>query len=222
MDNFMKDCNVCDNKIKNTWLKNYKLAKQYYENYGNLDIHRDYVVDGFHLGMWIAHQRNDYNETINPKKARKKPKLNKQQINLLNEIGMIWNKNDKSWDDIYDFLSEYYFENGNFNVPITLEINGINVRDWIYTQRLGYFNKNNCVMTKDHAMLLNDLDFDWAPQKTRILNLNITQRNKNDYYQILEDRVNYIIDDLVYEGINEIDSSNQDSIEKIMIKRIWR
>ena len=70
--------------ISNIWMKNYKLAKAYYQKYENLLIKINYeiVVDDkvVKLGNWIHNQRQAY----------KNNKLNEEQIELLNEINMIW------------------------------------------------------------------------------------------------------------------------------------
>ena len=74
-------------KRKSSWLKNYELAKKYYEHYGNLKITHtfktdngvDFSEDGkISLGFWINHQRNNNS-------------MSDEQRNLLSEIDMIWN-----------------------------------------------------------------------------------------------------------------------------------
>ena len=76
------------NKVKEItsekWMKNYELAKKYYEENNNLLIPKSYILsigdDSIKLGYWINYQR----------KAYKNNKLNQKQIDLLNDIGMIW------------------------------------------------------------------------------------------------------------------------------------
>ena len=80
------------------WLKMYKLAYIYYENYGNLDIKGnfktkngiDYDKDGYSLGRWIRNQRENYKK-IN---QNQNSPIKEEQIELLNEIGMIWQKQE--------------------------------------------------------------------------------------------------------------------------------
>lgn len=74
-----------------TWQDKYKLAKAYYEHYGNLEIPFDYKTingyerdkEGFNLGYWINTQRRTY-------KGDSTRKISEEQIRLLDEIGMIW------------------------------------------------------------------------------------------------------------------------------------
>ena len=70
------------------WLEMYKLAEAYYKYHGHLDIPQKFEVDGYNeekitkLGSWISNQRIRY----------KAGNLSKEKINLLNGIGMIWEK----------------------------------------------------------------------------------------------------------------------------------
>jgi len=78
-----------DKIISNEWMKNYELAKSYYDEHKNLLIPATYVVkdeDGkeFKLGNWINTQRRAY-------KGDKKRRLTEKQICLLDEIDMVYN-----------------------------------------------------------------------------------------------------------------------------------
>ena len=61
------------------WLEMYELAKQYYEENGDLKINRNYEINNLKLGIWIHHQRQAY----------KHNKLSKERIRMLNSINMI-------------------------------------------------------------------------------------------------------------------------------------
>ena len=70
------------------WTQMYVLAESYFKEYGNLKIKQvfktlngiDYDEKGYNLGTWINTQRREY----------KKDKLSKEKIELLNQIGMVW------------------------------------------------------------------------------------------------------------------------------------
>ena len=47
-------------KKENSWDVRYRLAAEYYEKNGNLDIKTNYVTDGIWLGKWLAEQRKNY------------------------------------------------------------------------------------------------------------------------------------------------------------------
>ncbi len=94
--NLLDDINMpWENKqIKQTsWEIFYPLAQNYYNYHHNLDIiikfktknGYEYDEEGKNLGMWIKRQRYNY----------KKGLLTKEQIMLLNEIEMIWQKLEK-------------------------------------------------------------------------------------------------------------------------------
>ena len=134
------------------WLKNYELAKKYYEEHGNLLIPQNYVCkdeDGneVKLGSWISTQRLAY-------KGKNNSKLNQKQIDLLNEIEMVWEvKNNEelipsNWLKNYELAKKYYEEHGNLLIPATYVCKGkdgneVKLGLWINTQRRAYKRKNN-------------------------------------------------------------------------------
>jgi len=74
-----------ETKPEQQWNRKYRLAKAYYEEYGNLNVPAAYVVDGVRLGRWIA----------NIRAKRKHPEssgmiLNAVRIRQMDEIGMNW------------------------------------------------------------------------------------------------------------------------------------
>lgn len=68
--------------IETQWKRVYELAKNYYNENGNLLIPDNYVTDdSFKLGRWISTQRYNYKEN----------KLSEEKILQLEKIGMVWN-----------------------------------------------------------------------------------------------------------------------------------
>lgn len=49
-----------DSQIMRNWLDKYRLAKEYYDTYGDLNIKVKYVINDVHLGTWISTQREHY------------------------------------------------------------------------------------------------------------------------------------------------------------------
>jgi len=89
------------------WNERYKLAKAYYEEYGNLDIPKDYCVGEFLLGIWIRQQKSQYRAGAMPEEHSKQ----------LSDIGMVWdNAAKKKADDSYitgfRHLEAFIAENG--------------------------------------------------------------------------------------------------------------
>ena len=86
------------------WEEYYKLAKVYFEKNNNLEISQSfktldgitYDEKGYNLGIWIKTQRQFY----------KNGKLNKERIELLDKIGMVWSIK-KETDKKYKLCEEY-------------------------------------------------------------------------------------------------------------------
>lgn len=71
-----------------SWNRNYKVACDYYNEYGNLLVSRDSKYHGFNLGRWINDQRNAHNMV-----GRRK--MSPERAKNLEEIGMVWNTRSK-------------------------------------------------------------------------------------------------------------------------------
>ena len=127
-------------KHEEKWNKNYKLAKAYYEYYGNLEISQPfktingykYDENGIALGVWISNQRKAY-------KGQGTNKITEEQIKLLNQIGMKWFSkniniklqkeeiNEKNINrkkiELYNRFIEYLSKYKNDELPSKEEIN---------------------------------------------------------------------------------------------------
>ncbi len=86
------------------WEEYYKIAKVYFEKNNNLEISQSfktldgitYDEKGYNLGIWIKTQRQFY----------KNGKLNKERIELLDKIGMVWSIK-KETDKKNELCKEY-------------------------------------------------------------------------------------------------------------------
>ena len=155
------------------WVRKYKLAKEYYENNGNLQVPSDYIFDYVELGKWIITQRKLY----------KKGELSKERIDLLNNIGMIWILDDKlaiNWERKYRLAKEYYEKNGDLNVPRSYAIDGINLGTWILTQRKYYEDGK---LSKEKIDMLNDIGMIWSFGDKRLLNWKRNYKLAKEYYE---------------------------------------
>lgn len=66
------------------WQENYKAAKAYYQEYGNLTPIKRYVSPtGVKLGVWLSYQRQKY----------AKGSLSEEKIEKLEAVGMLWDLN---------------------------------------------------------------------------------------------------------------------------------
>lgn len=162
--------------IPANWLRNYSLAKAYYEKHGNLLIPCNYKVtleDGsvVKLGYWINSQRRAYN-------GDKTRKLNEEQIRLLNEIGMNWyiknnyEANMTRWLEKYYYAEKFYMTHGSLLIPknyiVYADGFSFDLERWVDRQRKLYKEGK---LNDRQIKLLNKIDIMWDNK-----NLNYIQR----------------------------------------------
>ena len=140
----------------------YKLAKKYYEHYGDLKISRSfktingYEIDknGYNLGFWISNQR---------RVKYKNDTLSGDRIKQLEKIGMIFGigKQD-AWNIMYDLAKKYYEHYGNLKIPRSFKtVNGYETDEkgyklgvWITTQKTNY---NKSILSEDRIKKLEKI-----------------------------------------------------------------
>lgn len=136
--------------ININWENNYILAKNYYEENGDLLIPLKYITnDGVKLGSWISTQRRDY----------KNERLSKEKIDLLEKIGMVWSPYDLQWNEYYSSLVDYYYENGDSLVPLRfITKDNKQLGSWVSKQRSDY--KSN-KLSAERISLLESVNMAW-------------------------------------------------------------
>lgn len=73
-----------------TWSFFFDLARDYYRKHGDLNVNAKYETeDGTKLGVWISSQRYSYNNG----------NLSNDRIAMLEDIGMLWQRDVSRWDD---------------------------------------------------------------------------------------------------------------------------
>lgn len=109
------------------WQKGYEAFKKFKNKYGHCNVPlRGIIIDGVNVGSWVVNQRQD----------RKNNKLSKERIELLDELGMIWNTNDQRWEMKCKLLEEFKRKNGHCNVPSNyITEDGVKLGYWVGTQR---------------------------------------------------------------------------------------
>ena len=155
-------------RLSMTWMEKYKLAKTYFEHYGNLEIPQgfktingyDYDGNGIALGNWIVTQRNAY-------KGNSASKITPAQIKLLKEIGMRFENIDtmETWMEKYKLAKTYFEHYGNLEIPQGFKTingydydgNGIALGNWIVTQRNAYKGNSASKITPAQIKLLKEI-----------------------------------------------------------------
>ncbi len=154
------------------WKNKYNLAKKYYEHYGNLNIPVkfktingiDYDANGINLGSWIDNQKQTYN-------GKGSCKITEEQIRLLEEIGMDFNKkyHEKEWLRKYNLAKKYYKHYGNWKIPrnfktingVDYDENGFALGSWIDNQKQSYNGNGTYKITKERIRLLEEIGVDF-------------------------------------------------------------
>lgn len=105
----------------------YAHAKAYFEQNGNLGMPTGYVCsDGYGLYAWIS----------NVKQKQKKGKLTAEQVQRLEAIGMVWNKNGTAWDEMFEEAKKFYVPGQSLMIPPRYRAsNGRDLYDWYVRQR---------------------------------------------------------------------------------------
>ena len=186
------------------WMNKYNLAKKYYEYYGNLEMPQtfktkngvDYDEAGIKLGRWTNTQRQAF-------KGNGQWKMTSEQIRLLNEIGMQWDRRYEQWMYKYALAKAYYEYYGDLEIPakfktkngIDYNEDGIKLGMWIFHQRNSYNGKGTGIINYEQVKLLEEIGMKWFADnkdyklQNEIINEdNIKRKQKeitNRFYSVL-------------------------------------
>jgi hypothetical protein len=110
------------------------------------------------LGRWIDTQRDQ-----NRLRLKGEPTaLTTERLEMLNDLGMVWDAHEYVWDEQYEDLLDFYYENGHVNVPQGYE-GGLG--KWISYQRIQFrsrqMGESNHTMTTDRMIRLSALGMVW-------------------------------------------------------------
>ena len=201
------------------WVRNYNLAKTYYEHYGNLEIPANFkTINGYEpdengivLGSWISEQRRKYRE-------KNYKKISKEQIQRLEDIGMIFeNVTESKWMNNYNLAKAYYEHYGNLEIPAKFKTtngyepdeNGIALGNWITIQRNAYKGKGNYIISENQIKLLEDIEMIWFSNSLnkKLQTEPITSENLKRKKEEIQNRF--------YSVLNNYDSNYSTSSEEL-------
>lgn len=114
----------------------FKIAAYYYKKHNNLLVPANYLTeDGKKLGEWIIYIRTKYNSD--------NPKITKEQKEMLDSIGMVWNLYDYRWQAKFNQVKKFYDEYGTIELLPTYQgKEGLKHLNWIKFQRNIYYSKS--------------------------------------------------------------------------------
>ena len=148
------------------WNQNYKLAKAYYDYYGNLEIPLKFKTnDGYTynengkstLGIWITTQRKTFSN------------LSFERQQLLQAIGFVLKPHEERWNRNYELAKAYYKHYGNLEIPQRFKTNDgytydenrkITLGIWIKNQR-----KTFSSLSLERQQLLQAIGFVLKPHE---------------------------------------------------------
>lgn len=145
-------------KTEDSWERRFRLAEQYYNEHGNLDMAPDYVVEGIWLGRWLSEQISCLN---NRKSGKKEKTLTEEQIAKLATLGIRHGagRRDRSWNDQYEEVRTFYQENGHLSIPKRyVGKSGRNIGIWLQRQRT---NRKQGRLRDEQVALLDAIGMKW-------------------------------------------------------------
>lgn len=143
--------------LSSAWDTYYTAARQWYQEKGNLRIPKSYVTStGLTLGSWIQTQRRVYSGAV-------AGGLTEVKVRKLNEIGMIWDARDQSWNNALAELQTYFNEHGNLDIKARYETpDGFKLGRWVCNLRTKVRTKGlDQALTPEQRQQLAELGMIW-------------------------------------------------------------
>jgi len=129
------------------WEEGFSALVEYKETHRNCRVVRSHKMpSGFKLGEWCARQRYE------------KKKLTAERLQLLIDLGFIWDPVTESWEASFSALAEYKQLNGDCRVPQSYKTaDGLRLGAWVDKQR-----QRKEKISAERIKRLEELDFVWA------------------------------------------------------------
>ena len=142
-----------------SWEKNYAAAKAYYEEYGDLLVAAsNNKYHGVNLGSWVTNLRTYRKSGI------QNSYLTSERIELLNNIGMVWDVPDYLFEKNYALCLAYYRKHGNLNISTKyVAADGTRLGNWLDVIRGSqrYPTSKSAKLTESQKSRLEEIGFVW-------------------------------------------------------------
>ena len=152
-----KSRNVSRNE--ESWFRRYEELKRYKKSYGNTFVPSNFERNK-RLANWVQFQRASYKK----KKAFQKSYITDERIELLDEIGFIWDPNEYLWETHFRELQKYKMQYGDCAVPQNFTENQT-LGNWVNMQRVHYQNvvkyRNRMSIKPARVKKLCEIGFIW-------------------------------------------------------------
>ena len=166
------------------WKANYDVAVAYYEQYHDLEVPQSYIADnGVKLGAWIYAQRDRFSRGF----------VTEEQKELLESIGMTWDRYDAKWEKGFQYAMRYISEFGDINsVPEDFKYDNFKLLVWIRAQRSRYRQGK---LSPDRIRRLEEIGLAWEKNKAFWENGYEHACQYRESYNNLNVIMSYICDD---------------------------
>lgn len=138
-----------------SWEARYRLAKEYFEAHGDLNVPPKYIADGVWLNKWLNEQKQIYYG------RREGKSLTQEQIKRLEDIGMDWKSvAERAWEIRFEAVLSFYEEHGHLEIPKDYVLSdGRKIGDWLIKQRR-YYREGK--LTAEQVVKLNNIGMSWG------------------------------------------------------------
>lgn len=140
--------------VTKTWDDIIQLLVEYKTEYGTINMPAIAKFKGYGIGNWISKVRSQY----------RKGSLSTQQIEELEDLGIIWDTLPPTFEQMLVYAEEYYTEYGNLRVPCNYATkDGIKLGNWISLQRRKYTGKaTDCIpLNQEQIRQLEEIGMEW-------------------------------------------------------------
>ena len=112
--------------------------------------------EGIRLGRWITNLRQKYHA------ADSGTSLTEEQIQQMEQIGMVWDEAEAQWQHHFGCAAEYYDINGNLDVPISYTAqDGFALGRWLTQLRTARRGKRKQRLTEEQIAQLDSIGMSW-------------------------------------------------------------
>ena len=106
-------------------------------------------------------------------------------------------KFEDRWNRNYSYAKDYYIKHGDLNVPYNyVTEDGFKLGTFISNQRTGYNGTGTSKFSFERIEKLENIGMIWDVRLYKLLNTEITDKNKKNIYKSLLKKVSTIINDL--------------------------
>lgn len=139
------------------WIIGLEHALEFKKAFGHFVIPVEYVCpDGYKLGRWITSLRQ-----IKSNSSRR-GQLSDEKIRQLNELGMVWNTFDLSFEQKYIEAELYYKEHCDLLVPVDyVSSTGCKLGRWIHSMKSAKRGNNKALLDENRIARLDSIGMIW-------------------------------------------------------------